>query len=389
MTSSELTRRIRVCWFALGLNYCIFMIFLPLAVSQDAKDLISIAKLFGIPALSAILGQSFFGWLCLRKDRFRSLIILTFISFLCFWLLLVAQVDQTWLFTFLIIHGFLSSAMIPSSKTLITLLHPERKAEEIGGLFASESAAMAITSAGIGWWLHNQGATLHAYQHLYWICVLGNLMFCVAIFLLLPKTVPSLRWDVLSRQNPGSFGRVFRTPGIKPLYIYLILVSGGSCFYFFYFGRYLKDILGGTELHVGLSMTLATLFGAIAYPLYGRAMKIAGPVKGLWLCFVSYILCFTSLHFISGTTAYVLVYALPLYPLMTVASNLYLATHTADLDRGVGFGFLDTAYQVSGVLAPLIGLFIFDFIGLQHLSLIACAVLSPALLCLIALPGTN
>jgi hypothetical protein len=68
--------------------------------------------------------------------------------------------------------------------------------------------------------------------------------------------------------------------------------------------------------------------------------------------------------------------------MMTVASNLFLANHTTEQDRGVGFGLLDTAFQTSGILAPMLGIVIFSMASLEQLSLIAIAILVPAVFCL-------
>ncbi len=382
MNPSKVSGLILLAWFWLGLNYCIFMIFVPLSFPQDQDTLKSISWFIGIPAVFAILGQNFFGYICLKKDRFRQLLVLSFFSFTGLWLLMAFSIPNQILYPYLALHGFLVMAMIPSSKALITILYPQKKAEMIGKLYSFESIGIAVSSVGIGLILEKYASDPFIYQKLYATMALANSIFIPCYWLSFPKQLPELQWDILSAKAPGAFMRVMNTPGIRNLYIYLVLVSCGSSFYFFYFGRYLKNILGGTETQVGLSMTLATLFGALSYPIYGKMMQTYGSYIGLCLCIISYVLCFLSLHLVQNPVVYLWIYALPLYPMMTVASNLFLANHTTEQDRGVGFGLLDTAFQTSGILAPMLGIVIFSMASLEQLSLIAIAILVPAVFCL-------
>ncbi|MBW7874829.1 MAG: MFS transporter [Candidatus Cloacimonetes bacterium] len=378
MKNSRIAGLISLAWFWLGLNYCVFMIFVPLSFPQDDNALKSVSWFIGIPAVFAILGQNYFGYICLKKDRFRFLMVLSFVSFVILWVIKAMGVSNTWLYPYLAIHGFLVMAMIPSSKALITILFPEEKAQMIGRLYSFESIGIAISSVGIGLLLEKNAADPLAYQKLYGVMAIANIVFIPVYWLMFPKRMSHLKWDILSARAPGAILRIFNTPGIRHLYCYLVLVSCGSSFYFFYFGRYLKNILSGTETQVGLSMTLATLFGALSYPLYGKFMQVYGSYRGLLLCVISYVLCFLSLHFVTDPNLYLIIYALPLYPLMTVASNLFLANHTTEQDRGVGFGLLDTAFQTSGILAPLLGVLIFSFASLNQLALISIVILAPA-----------
>src|SRR5690606_6350325 len=107
---------ISLAWFWLGLNYCVFMIFVPLSFPQDDNALKSVSWFIGIPAVFAILGQNYFGYICLKKDRFRFLMVLSFVSFVILWVIKAMGVSNTWLYPYLAIHGFLVMAMIPSSK---------------------------------------------------------------------------------------------------------------------------------------------------------------------------------------------------------------------------------------------------------------------------------
>jgi predicted MFS family arabinose efflux permease len=373
--------RLYLLFFALsGILTSTFFVYAPVYLPKlGYEELKIVGILIGIPNLMSLLSQNLWGYLCLKKDRFRLFLFLTLLSFFVLFSALYSGIVEL-ILPALFFYGFFVCALFPTAQTLVTLLCPERKGEAIGKLFAMESVGWGISSWLGGEMLNYFGDS--AYSMLFFgsavLAVLG--MFLLLTFF--PSRVKGLDWTHMGLPDRHGYVRVLGNKKLLSLLFFVLLVATGSGFLFFYFGRYLVDILSGTERQMGICMALATLGGAVAFPLAGRLCDRKGAVWTLLLCWFLYIVDFGLITLITDSWWFVIVYAAPLYPFLAVAANSLIANDTMEKDRGIGFGLLDTCFQLGNVIAPLLGAVCFGYLSLEYLPYIGLLVIAPVIMLL-------
>jgi predicted MFS family arabinose efflux permease len=368
-------------------NASVFMVYGPVFLPRAGhSDLSAVSYLLGIPSFVSLLSQNYWGYICLKRPNFRLMTVLPFASFTILYGLLSTEIvsaNLSFLYAYLFCHGFLFCAIFPSTQTLVSLKEPDRKAELISKLFAFESLGWGLCSLVVGFLLENFGETAASFQRIFLVmCVLNVVVFC--FFLCFFPAKPSVSLLGVSEQvSLSGYKRVLSHPAMRNLLFLVLWLSTGSTLFFFYFGRYAEEILGGTKFQMGVCMTLATFFGAVCFPFLGRLSDRKGSFSILLFCFVGYIVVFGILIFITSPWWFVFFYALPLYPFLSVGANAMMASDTEIQDRGIGFGVLATFFHLGSVTAPAIGFVVFRFVPLSQLPLFSTLVIIPALFFLI------
>ncbi|MCO4781157.1 MAG: MFS transporter [Candidatus Cloacimonetes bacterium] len=374
-----------IFWFCfmVGFNTSLFLVYLPLYLPyMGLNDLKSVGVYIATPAIVAVLSQNFWGWLCLRQDRFKLMMVLSIVPFLGMYGILAFFNDPNILFYFLFVHGWFASAFLPASQSLVTLLKPDCKGEVLGKLHSLESIGWSFGCLLVASILYFFDSSKDVYTSVFLIFIAIDIVYLIYFFLRFPAKIQGLNWDTIQSKSMGGYVRILKRKKLIFLFIFILIISTASNFFFNYFGRYLKEVLQGPEMLVGISMTLAAVLGAIFFPIVGRFVDKHGTKVALISSFFGYIALFVSLAFIKDPYVFVIVYSAPLYPILAVSINTYIAQVTAQKDRAIGFGLVDTIVYLAGVLAPLIGTQIFKYYGLGDLPMLALGVVLPTVILL-------
>lgn len=374
-----------VFWFCfmVGFNTSLFLVYLPLYLPyMGLNDLKSVGVYIATPAIVAVLSQNFWGWLCLRKDRFKLMMMLSIIPFLGMYGILAFLNDPDVLFYFLFLHGWFASAFLPASQSLITLLKPESKGEVLGKLHSLESIGWSFGCLLVASILFFCGSSKEIYGNVFIVFLMIDVLYLIYFSIRFPKRIAGLNWDNIQSKSMGGYIRILKRKKLIFLFVFILIISTASNFFFNYFGRYLKESLNGPEMLVGVSMTLAAVLGAIFFPIVGRWVDKHGTGQALIGSFIGYVTLFVTLYFIKDPYVFVLVYSAPLYPILAVSINTYIAQVTSPKDRAIGFGLVDTIVYLAGVLAPLIGTQVFKYYELSNLPMLALGVVLPTVVLL-------
>jgi predicted MFS family arabinose efflux permease len=376
--------------FFIGVNLPVFLVFTPVflpVLGHPELQLVSV--IMGIPTIVEIFSQNYWGWLCMQKDRFKFLTIVSFLGFFLLYATL-ASFPSIWLLILVIIcHGILGPAVLICARTAITLLHPGKKGRILGRLFALQSLGWGSSSLLCGAVLQYFSPSAQTYRFLFGAFSVLNL--CL-IFYLLRSMPSSLSVSTDSFGKKPKFSDYKNTLLIPAVFITLlvtIITSCGSGLFFVYFGRYLESVISGTHFQMGLSMALATFFGAMCYPILGKLVDSNGGGQAIVIGAALYTLTFFSMAFIENPWLFVFAYAIPVYPMISLGANSLMSDSTDESQRSIGFGMIDTSFRVGRTFSPALGALIFAKLPLNHLPIISTAVVAIGLMVSIPLLKKN
>ncbi|MCJ8346892.1 MFS transporter, partial [bacterium] len=225
-------------------------------------------------------------------------------------------------------------------------------------------------------------STKEVYSNVFIIFIGIDLLYLFYFIMKFPNKIGGLNWETLQSKSLDAYIRILKRKKLIFLFVYVLILSTASNFFFNYFGRYLKEVLQGQEMLVGISMTIAAIFGAIFFPIVGKWVDRYGTSKAMLASFFGYIILFVSITLIENPYIFIIVYSAPLYPILAVSINTYIAQDTEPKDRAIGFGLVDTIVYLAGVLAPLVGTQVFHYYPLKDLPIIALWIVLPTVLLL-------
>ena len=139
--------------------------------------------------------------------------------------------------------------------------------------------------------------------------------------------------------------------------------------FFFFFSRYFTGILGGSEEVLGYAMTVCTILGILSLPIVGRVSDKRGYFSVLVFSAISYFFVFSLVNLTSNPILVIMIYAMPIYPLISVSANAGIASITSESERAIGFGLLESVFHGATLLSPLFGGIFLSKIGLENLPL--------------------
>lgn len=366
-----------LAYFLLGMNLGIFFVYGPLFLPMMGFNEISgVSLLIAIPAFSGLLGQNFWGAICLKKDRFKVLLLIGSVSFAPLFILMSFSVEVHFLFIYLAIHGFLLGAFHPSSQTLGTLLRGEAKGEIVAKFLTYESAGWALACFSMACISSLFPLSKQLYSSFFLGLALINIAVVSYLAFHFPGKTHGLDWTQIQPGLKRAYGRLLKSPAVLSLFVYVIFVETGGTMFFFFFSRYFKEILNGTEAILGYAITLCTILGILVLPVVGKLSDKKGYFSILMFSAISYLVVFSTLFFISHPILVSAIYALPVYPLIAVSSNAGIASLTTQEERAIGFGLLESMFRVATLLSPLAGGMIISSIGLEHLPLLSLGFIS-------------
>jgi len=368
-----------LAFLVIGFNAAIPMVFGAFSIrTMEPGNTLYLALLFVIPSLAAFVGQNYWGSLCDISGQYKPYLVISFLaSALAFLLLTFAQSGLQFI-VLLGVATFFSVALLPIGQAYATVAHESEKGRVLGHLFAFESVGWGLACLmGASSWANEPGLTF------------VNRLFFLALGLSLAMAVALIVWfDAPPRRKrksvPGRSG--FRAVAAELLTLYkdrrilsmaavLFCLTIGTLIFFSMYTSYLCFHLAGSKSLLGLSLAGATLVGAVSFPLYGRLSDRCGRTQLILLATGGYILLYFSFIFIKNPLILALLYAIPLYPAIRVATNAFLADLTDQAVRGGGLGLIEGVQAISSAIAPLLAAAVVERGGLGVLPVAAFVVM--------------
>jgi MFS family permease len=308
----------------------------------------------GLPILVGLAGIYLWGSLSDRWHRRLPFIILGFLAQAVSFFLYIFILDSL---TFLIVTCaayLFSLATVPMGNAYLTEART----------FKGGAVGLLLATSSIGWSVGAfAGGFLFAMIGMAGLFFLGGiaLVSAAVIILVFVQEIPQNKIDVFPQMNEPT-SDTSSNPWWKPqLWILLILavaVASGSLgvnAFAYFFGVYLVSEIGGTPLMVGIANGFASLFGLGVTLAAGHGSDRIGRKPIILLGFGGYGLFMLVYLFVFNPWIAMLLWFIPLYPLISTASYAAAADLSRVEVRGRAMSTIATANSLGQAIGPIIG----------------------------------
>ncbi len=308
----------------------------------------------GLPILVGLAGVYLWGSLSDRWHRRLPFIIIGFFAqSVSFFLYIFIQDSLTFLIVTCAAYLF-SLAAVPMANAYLTEART----------FKGGAVGILLATSSVGWSVGAfTGGFLFAMIGMTGLFFLGGIALVVAalVIIVLVREIPQEKESALSQVNEQD-SKPSPNPWWKSkMWILLVLAlavaigSLGVNGFAYFFGVYLVSEIGGTPLMVGIANGFASLFGLGVTLAAGHGSDRIGRKPIILLGFAGYGVFMLVYLFVFNPWIAMLLWFIPLYPLISTASYAAAADLSSVKERGRAMSTIATANSLGQAIGPIIG----------------------------------
>jgi len=308
----------------------------------------------GLPVLIGLAGVYLWGSLSDHWHRRLPFIIVGFCA-QAFSFFLYIFVQDSLMFLIITCSAYLFSiAAVPMGNAYLTEARTY-KGGAVGLLLATSSVGWSVGAFTGGFLFTSIGMS--------GLFFFGGIAFLVGALLILivVREIPYLSQPFDPEENPQEIEPT-PMPWWKPrLRILLILAAAvaissiGVNAFAYFFGVYLISEIGGTPLMIGIANGFASLFGLVVTLAAGYGSDRIGRKPVILVGFAGYALFMLIYLFVFDPWIAMLLWFIPLYPLVSTASYAAAADVSKVAQRGRAMSTIATANSLGAAIGPIIG----------------------------------
>ncbi|MFX1564791.1 MAG: MFS transporter [Promethearchaeota archaeon] len=322
---------------------------------------LQIGLIGGLPVLFGLLGVYFWGALSDRWHRRLPIIIVGFFAqAISFFLYIFIQDSFTFLLVTCAAYLF-SLATVPMANAYLTEART----------FKGGAVGLLLATSSVGWSVGAfTGGFLFTLIGMSGLFLLGGFAFiagALTIWIIVREipntTISSKSGEALAEAEIGP------RSWWKPLtWIPLVLAAAvaisslGVNGFAYFFGVYLVSEIGGTPLMIGIANGFASLFGLGVTLAAGYGSDRVGRKPVILLGFAGYAFFMLIYLFVFDPFIAMLLWFIPLYPLISTASYAAAADLSKVARRGRAMSTIATANSIGTAFGPIIGGALVQFI---------------------------
>ncbi|MFX1510484.1 MAG: MFS transporter [Promethearchaeota archaeon] len=338
----------------------------------------------GLPVLIGLLGVYFWGSLSDRWHRRIPFIILGFIAqTISFFLYIFIQDSFTFLVVTCVAYLF-SLAAVPMANAYLTEART----------FKGGAVGLLLATSSVGWSVGAfTGGFLFTLIGMSGLFLLGGFAFIAGALMIgiIVREIPQTT-RVSQPEEVPSRSEIIPRPWWKPLtWILLVLAAAvaisslGVNGFAYFFGVYLVSEIGGTPLMIGIANGFASLFGLGVTLAAGHGSDRIGRKPVILVGFAGYAMFMLVYLFIFDPFVAMLLWFIPLYPLISTAGYAAAADLSKAERRGRAMSTIATANSIGQAFGPIIGGALVQFVFFTLRSNLVFALLMNAIAFLIVL----
>jgi predicted MFS family arabinose efflux permease len=371
----------------LGVNISSVLVFGPLLIREldpGSADLL-VGLLFALPSLTGFLGYNFWGAMYDRYPRPYPFVALPLLAEAGFLSLVLAFPSAVGLVCLSTAFSFFTTALFPATKAWSTLAWEDSKGRIVGFLHAAESFGWGLGSllgAAICWGTPD---TIQAIRGIFWVCWGCTVATALVMLFAFPRVQAGPAQQRGAKAFFGELKSLYSSRPVLRLALFLFVLTMSNVAFFSYYSLYLCQHLKGSPMLLSLSLAGATVGGALLFPVYGRLADRWGRRPLLQAGTVAYLAFYGGLCFVHSPLLTAVLYTIPIYPAIRVATTAWLADLTREGNRAGGMGLLEGVGALASVAGPFLGWATVSAFGFGALPLAAVTLMSVGILCFLSL----
>ena len=343
--------------FALaGAGLTVTAVFSPfLLLEFVGSNYLTVALLFALPSLGHFIGGNFWGPAIDKVGKCRPILLTaSLMSFLLF--LLLANLSNPWLFIiFAATTSFFLAAIIAASKVYVTLDFPNSMGRTLGWLFTFEAIGFSVASFLSGQLLER--ASSHVVGGRMLLYSMAALWFVGSLVVLAFREESALPGHHEKRRQSmfQELATIYGNKELSKLSLSVFLINGANMVLFGMFSTYFCKHLGGGQDLLGGALAAAGIGAAVISVKIGAWSDRFGHWNLLRGAAIGYMLLLGLMSCLQDPRFVALLYALPLYPALSVGASAAAAQMTNKEKRGGGAGVVDGVLAISGFIGAVTG----------------------------------
>lgn len=360
-------------YFGDGVSLALIQAFLPLYVYADLGEtrLRVVALLLALPALGTFVASHLWGAVADRTGRLRPWLLVGLAGHILVLASLMVLHSAASVLAVAVVSSLLFAAIGPTLKTWVTLGSTQSVGQALSDVLRFQSWGWFAGSLGTGFLLDRAGLSLPVVALLAMLPALAALAASLA-------WLPDVRKPTSSAAHPPRVGGekapaplletledLYRARHLWPLFLTILAAVLANESFFAVLGVYFTQVVAGSRELMGFSLALATLLGALLYPLAGRFVDRHGPEKVLTAAAATYLAVYLAIALVRNPYVVAVAFGVPLYPVLITAAASVMTQRSLLAQRGGGLGIVDGLFALGLAGGSLLGGVLGDALGLS------------------------
>lgn len=359
--------------FLEGLSLTLIQGFLPLYVRRSLGEpqFVTVGLVVAVPALGTVLASNFWGGLSDVSGRLKPMILVGLAGYAVA-VIGVALLGQgiailAWVGLASLFYGTLA----PTLKAYMTLARPERPENAIAYVLMSQSVGWFVGSYCGGGLLENGLAS--GMRIALWSTggLLAVQTALVAFGLRDLRRHPEAVAPEAPKRRRGwlegvlaDLAAIYENPRLLRLCVLAFFFVAGNYLMWGFFTVYLVEHLGAPMRAVRYALAASSVLGIVSFLWVGPLVRRFGGRALLATGVTLYATMYLGFALVHDVRVVSLLYALPLYSVVSVSANALAAEYSSASQRGGGLGVLNGTYAMASVAGPVTGGLLADHHGL-------------------------
>jgi MFS family permease len=312
--------------------------------------------MFSIPSILGFFATHLWGALVDISRKIKPFILINISGHILTYILLFIIKSPFLFLLILSLSSLLTAGLGPNVKTYLAVIRREKRGKMFSNLLIFQS---------IGWILGAiLGTIIFKTKDLktFYPLLCLNLGVCLAAFLVVFFVLPNINISKSAEESSSLISSLFKDliyiydqTRLRILFLLCLFISIGNSVLGTTFSVYMVSFLGGDFKLVGFAHSVSTLLGILICPLVGKINDKKGSDR-LFLCSVlGYSLIYIGLIFTRNPYIVMLLYSVPMYPLIVVSTSSAVAELTQASRYGGAMGILTGIHLLGEAIGAILG----------------------------------
>lgn len=365
-----------------GLSLTLIQGYLPLYLRRALHEpsYLTVALVVALPALGAMVASNVWGGLSDVSGRLKPFIFLGLTGYVVALLGIPAFHTGFSVLLFVGAASLLYGTTAPSIKTYATLVKPDRKEFALASVLMAQSTGWLLGSYGAGGLLERGiGSGLRLAL---WSCAglmtLHLIVSSIALRDVRREPIAPRSHESWATRIATDLRSLYENPRLFRLCTLAFFFVAANYIVWGFFSVFMVEHLHSSIHTLRYSLAASSILGIISFLYVGPVIRRFHGRLVLAIGITLYMGMYLGMALARDPVIVGIIYALPLYSLVNVSSNVLASEYSTERQRAGGLGILNGTYALATIAGPVTGGLLADRVGLGAIPWLAMGFIAMA-----------